>query len=690
MAVANLASHQDICNLGEKNLRKARARSFLFARSCVDCVRGHWIGGRDLATASKIVSLGQPAQNADIADPAACAAASVLRLRILATSDLHANILAWDYHANKACPSRGLARTATLIAAARAEQPNCLLFDNGDFLNGSALGDHIAHTGQDAAHIARLHPMIAAMNHLRYDAATLGNHEFSHGLNALTRSLRDVAFPVVASNLRLTSPDAAQISVRSLLLTRDLIDDAGQVQRLRIAVVGFLPPQTTVWEHRHLDGRAEVDDILQTAQDLIPHLRAAGADLVIALSHSGIGGDQYDPFAENVSLALAAVAGLDVIVAGHTHTVFPTPDGDDLAGKPAVMPGFFGSHLGVIDLVLQKAEGVAGGWQVREFQAQTRPIAARDATSGHPVALVADDPALVALVAQDHANLQAWSEHPIGTTPIALHSFFALLTASPALDLIALAQTRALTQGLANTAQSGLAMLSAAAPFKAGGRGGAENYTAIAAGRLVRRNASDLYVHPNSLVGLCLPGHAVLRWLERSVSLFHQITPGAQDADLINPDFPSYDFDVIYGLTYRVDVTQPARFDRRGTEVAPWACRIVDACFGGAPIALDQSFVLATNSYRCAGGSGFAEMRPDQVNFKSPQSNQSLVEAFVQSGGHVPESTPPHWGFVPHPGTTVLFDCDPRGVAALPDVPHLRLDPLHRRPHGFHRFRLHL
>lgn len=669
----------------------ARARSFLFARSCVGCDQAHRIGGNGiLATDSKTAALGHAEQNADSTDRATSIAAAVLQLRILATSDLHANILAWDYHANKICPSRGLARTATLIAAARSEQPNSLLFDNGDFLNGSALGDHIAHIGQGAANTARLHPMIAAMNHLRYDAATLGNHEFSHGLGALTRSLRDAAFPVVASNLRLTAQGAAEISVRSLLLTRDLIDDAGHIQRLRIAVVGFLPPQTTIWEQRHLHGQAEVDDIVQTAHDLIPQLRAAGADLVIALSHSGIGGDQSDPFAENVSLALAAVAGLDVIVAGHTHTIFPTPGGDDLAGKPAVMPGFFGSHLGVIDLTLQKLADATTGWRVADFRTQTRPIAARDAASGHPVALVADDPALVALVAQDHDDLRAWSDHPIGTTPIALHSFFALLTASPALDLIAEAQLQALMQGLADTPKSEFAMLSAVAPFKAGGRGGPENYTAIPAGRLVRRNASDLYVHPNSLVALCLPGHAVLRWLERSVSLFHQITPGAQDADLINPDFPSYDFDVIYGLTYRVDLTQPARFDRRGTEVAPRACRIVDACYRGAPIAPDQSFVLATNSYRCAGGSGFAEMRPDQVIFKSFQSNQSLVEAFLQSDGQLPKPAAPHWGFVPQPGTTVLFDCDPRAIDALPDVPHLRLDPLHRRPDGFHRFRLHL
>ena len=644
---------------------------------------------RVLAIALGILACTQAAQIPAAATAPALNAKAALQLRILATSDLHANILAWDYHANKPCPSRGLARTASLIAAARAENANCLLFDNGDFLNGNALGDHVAQRFMTDSNIARPHPMIAAMNHLRYDAATLGNHEFSHGLGPLTRSLRDASFPVVASNLRLTGEGALKLTARTLMLTRDMIDGAGITHQLRIAVIGFLPPQTTIWEHRHLKGQAEVDGIVQTAKALIPQLRAAGADLVIALSHSGIGGGQGDPLAENASDDLAGVDGIDVVIAGHTHLIFPTPDRPDLGGKPAVMPGFFGSHLGVIDLTLRQS-ATTHRWAVDAHKVQTRPIARRSAVNGQPVALVQDDPELASLVAQDHAALKAWSDQPIGVTPVPLHSFFALLTASPALDLVATAQARHLSQVLADGPYAGLPVLSAVAPFKAGGRGGPENYTAIPAGPVVRRNVGDLYQHPNSLIGLCLDGHAVLRWLERSVSLFHQITPGAQDAGLINPDFPSYDFDVIYGLTYLVDLSQPARFDRGGTEVSPSSTRIVDPCCLGKPVTPDQMFVLASNSYRCAGGSGFAHPRSDQVIYEASQSNQSLVEAFVKAGGQADPSTAPQWGFVPQPGTTAVFDSDPRAIAALQDVPHLRLDPVMRLPDGFHRFRLHL
>lgn len=618
--------------------------------------------------------------------------AAFLALRILATSDLHANILAWDYHANRVCIARGLTRVATLIARARAEAPNCLLFDNGDFLNGNALGDHLAQTLHMPANAARVHPMISAMNHLGYDAATLGNHEFSHGLGPLTRALRDANFPIVASNLTLTGARPAPVTTRSLLLRRDLIDTAGCPQNLTIGVIGVLPPQTVIWEHRHLKDCALVADILETTRNLVAGLRASGADLVIALSHSGIGSGEPEPFGENVSQALAALEGIDVVIAGHTHLVFPSAHVCDLAGKPVVMPGFFGSHLGVIDLTLQKSsdQGPVVRWKIASHHVETRPIAMRSSDGSDTVALVDDDPMISTLVAHDQAALLDWSEKTIGHSPKTLHSFFALLTQSPALDLVATVQSQHLVAALAGGPYADLPVLSAVAPFKAGGRGGPENYTYIPEGPLLRRNVADLYLHPNSLVGLCLPAQAVVQWLERSVSMFHQISPGSQDAMLINPDFPSYDFDVFYGLTYLVDLSQPARFDRRGTEVAPQARRIVNPCYLGEPLRRDQLFVVATNSYRCAGGSGFARPGPGQIVFEAKRSTQTLIEDFLCGTSQTKHNAAAFWGFAAQTGTTVLFECDPRAILATGDVPQLRLEPLARLPNGFHRFRLHL
>ena len=616
---------------------------------------------------------------------------SVLRLRILATSDLHAHILPWDYHTDLPSEMCGLARTATLIGIARRESMNCLLVDNGDFLNGSALGDFAAeaHAGNPDAR----HPMISAMNWLGYDAATLGNHEFSHGVEFLISSLALAAFPVVCANL-LRKPvpsnlNQPPLTPRYKILDRVLTDEAGNRQPLRIGLIGFLPPQTVTWEHRHLKDGFTADGILKVARDLVPRLRAEGADLVIALSHSGIGGANDDEGSENASFALAAVAGVDAIIAGHTHQVFPASDaalGGDatLDGKPAVMPGFYGSHLGVIDLVLAR---VGCAWSVASHRSEARPIARRDAAGGHLIPLVASQPEIEAIVQVQQAAIFAQKQALIGYTRQPLHSFFALVSDTPALWLVAQAQADHLRTALCGLS---LPLVSAVAPFRAGGRGGPENYTAIPAGPVSLRTVADLYIHPNRIVGLKVTGKQLAIWLERSVSLFRQITPGARDAPLIDVDFPSFNFDVIYGLTWRIDLSRPARFDARGIEVDPAATRIVDLSLQGRPLQPDQELVLATNTYRSGGGNGFVGAGPDQVIHESSLTTREVLAAYIAAHGTDVPATLDTWGFVPMPGTTVVFDSAPHAVAHMGDFPALRLEPMELQPSGFQRFRIHL
>lgn len=613
---------------------------------------------------------------------------AVIDLRILATSDLHANLLAWDYHTSRPCPQRGLARVATLIHKARFERPQSLLFDNGDFLHGTVLGDFIAETTPTlrSGRPLHAHPMIAAMNALDYDAVALGNHEFGHGLGFLRRSLAAARFPIVCSNLYFKPTRGAPLAAPYLLLHRDLRDRHGKLHRLKIGVLGFIPPQTTVWEKRYLKSRASVDDITASARHLVPELRARGADLIIALSHSGIGEAEAEPGAENASSALAEIDGIDVVIAGHTHLTFPTASRADLAGKPAVMPGFFGSHLGVIDLTLRQS---GKGWRMSGFGADTRPISQRDPVNGQVEALVSDDAAIVEIARPAHQALLARTDVAVGHSPIPLHSHFALLTQSPPLALVAAAQADHLARVLAGTPLGDLPLLSAVAPFKAGGRGGPENYTDIPAGPLLARHINDLYIHPNSLSCLRVSGQDISDWLERSVSLYRQIAPGSTDATLIDEDFPSFNFDTIHGLSYHIDLATAPRFNTFGRVVAPEARRIRDLRYQGQPVRPDQSFALATNSYRAAGGVGFPGTGTAQVVYEGNENNREVLAAYLR-GGAVPAPTSLDWQFVPMPGSTVTLDLNRNAAAHLAEVPHLRLEPLTQLATGFRRFRLYL
>lgn len=612
-----------------------------------------------------------------------------LDLRILATTDLHANLLAWDYHGNRPSDQVGLARVATLIRQARAEQPQALLFDNGDFLHGSELGDYLAETTPvlRSGRPLRTHPMIAAMNALGYDAATLGNHEFGFGLGFLRRSLAASNFPIVSSNLFFKPTRGKPLSQPFLLLDRELKDRAGQSHRLRIGVIGFLPPQTMVWEGRYLKSRASVADILSSARGLVPMLRAQGADLVIALSHSGLDLEPDGPRAlENVSAALAELDGIDAVIAGHTHLVFPAANRSDIAGKPVVMAGFHGSHLGVIDLRLcQSAEG----WTVAGFHAEARPISRRAPQSGRVEALVADDPEIAGLVGHAQEVLLSRNEAVLSQTPIPLNSYFALVSDVASVRLVARAQADHVAQALVGRSEARLPLLSAAAAFRAGGRGGPENFTAVPPGPVRMRHVGDLYCHPNSICALRLTGREVALWLERAVSLFQRIPLGAKDALLVNTQFPSFNFDMIDGLTYQIDLSQPAHFEACGAVRNPEAKRICDLRYRGEPLQPDQVFVLATNSYRAAGGIGFAGAVPGNVIYDGAVSNRKVLADFLSQGGApLVQDAIPRWRFKPMAATSVLFESAPEAAEHLAEVAHLQIEPLDITETGFRRFRL--
>jgi 2',3'-cyclic-nucleotide 2'-phosphodiesterase/3'-nucleotidase len=242
-----------------------------------------------------------------------------IRLRLMATTDLHVNVLPYDYFREARDDTVGLARTAALIAQARSEAKNSLLFDNGDNIQGSPLGDYVAY--RRGMRPGDTHPMIAAMNALGYACGTLGNHEFNYGLDFLDRAFAGANFPAVCANV--VKADGAPLIRPWLLLDQAVEDETGGRHRLAVGVIGFVPPQILQWDKTHLQGKVTAIDIVDAAAAQVPLLKAAGADIVVALCHSGIAGGPRRGGEENAALHLAAVDGIDAVFAGHQHLVFP-------------------------------------------------------------------------------------------------------------------------------------------------------------------------------------------------------------------------------------------------------------------------------------------------------------------------------------------------------------------------------
>ena len=607
------------------------------------------------------------------------AQAAELNLRLLETTDVHMNLLNFDYYQDKVTDDYGLAKTATLIKLARAETPNSLLFDNGDLLQGSPLGDMVARVRPLAA--GQVHPAYKVLNALGVDAANIGNHEFNYGLPFLRQAISGAAFPYVNANVYLDggteNPQRGQHAFTPyVILSRTFTDTAGLQHPIKIGVIGFVPPQILLWDKQSLDGQVTVADMLETAQRYVPQMRKEGADVVVAIPHSGFEKGETPRFAENSVARLAEVAGIDAILFGHSHGEFPSaffanyPKVDvakgTINGVAAVMPGRWGDHLGVVDLTLDNS---SGAWRVAGSRAEIRPIF--DRATRKP--LVAADPLVATLIADEHAATLAYVRGALGSTRTPITSYFAQVADDPSVQLVSQAQLAYAKRALQGTEFEGLPLLSAAAPFKAGGRMGWAYFTDIPAGTLSVRNVADLYIYPNTVKAVRLTGAQVRDWLEMSAGQFNQIdAAGPALQHLVNDNFVPYNFDTIDGVSYQIDVTQPARYDPKGKLVAPAAHRIVDLRYQGQPVDAQAPFIVVTNNYRASGGGGFPGLDGTNIVLDSPDENREALVQYLRNAGTLDPSADNNWRIQPVPGITLRFLSGTGGVAHLARYPQIQ------------------
>lgn len=600
--------------------------------------------------------------------------AADVKLRIMETTDLHMHAMNFDYYRNSEANDFGLARTATLIRDARSEARNSLLFDNGDLIQGNPMGDYMARSR--GLSYGEVHPMYKAMNLLGYDAANIGNHEFNYGLEFMLKALSGANFPYVLSNVYSVDGDADITNDKHyiqpyVILDRQVMDDEGQWHDLKVGVIGFTPPQIMSWDKGHLDGRVTARGIVETAEKLIPEIRDAGADIVIAIPHSGIAESHPDGLKENATAELARVPGIDAILFGHAHTVFPSdaysefPGADlekgTLYGVPSVMPGFWGSHLGIIDLTLSQD---GDSWAVTDSSVENRPIFRREGRTSIPV--VGSQMDIVEAVKLEHEGTIAWVGQPVGTITSPINSFFALVQDDPSIQIVNNAQTWYGEKVIEGTEYADLPVLSAGAPFKAGGRGGPEYFTDLAAGEIAIRNVADLYIYPNTARLVKLTGAQVKEWLERSAAQFNQINPDStMEQTLISDTHPSYNFDVIDGVSYHIDVTQPSRYGDKGELLDESANRIVNFTYDGKSVDPEQNFVVVTNNYRASGGGTFPALDGSTIIVEAPQTNRQVLVDYIFESGELDPQADANWRFAPINGEVqVVFDTAPVAVDA--------------------------
>lgn len=484
-------------------------------------------------------------------------------ITILTTTDLHGWVRSWDYTTDEEQPRYGLERVATVIDSIRADHPEALLIDAGDWLQGNPFAGYFAEVATDS----KDYPLLRAADMLKYDAFVLGNHEFNYGIDYLNKRISQSRTPVISANIYHHGTDSTAYTPFILK----------EVDGFMVGVLGLTTPGVMVWDRTHVEGKLQVRDALADAKLWIPRMKAAGAEVIVVLAHTGYDGasSYHDETLgrENVGKAiLDSIPDVDLLVFGHSHRV---TQGDD-----HIQAGRWASHLGEARLHVRRTptgDVVVDSIHTSTFEVETRSASEKVRN----------------LVAAEHEEVRAYVNAPIVALAEAWTSEESRRLDTPIIDLIHHVQLKATG-----------ADLSAASAFNTSAQ--------FAPPVLKRRDLSSLYPFQNTLYVLEITGKQLREYLEFTSRYY--LVSTVKDSLVVNREWAGYNFDSIAGADYALDLRkEPGR-------------RLTHLRVKGREVRNSDTFTLAVNSYRAEGGGGFTMLAGAPVSFTSTKSVRELME----------------------------------------------------------------
>jgi len=502
-------------------------------------------------------------------------------LVVMGTTDIHGWLLPYDYYTGKTT-NNSLASLVPLIDSVRAANPGrSLLVESGDLLQGNPLDFVYSHLAP-----GEVHPLVQAMNLVGYDAAAIGNHEFNYGVPHLDSAVAHARFPWLSANVFRVG--TGQHAYRPYAFVERTVGG----KRVKIGITSVTPPGVAIWDRDNVRGRLELHDIVASVRPVVAEMRARGADLVLVAAHSGLEGSSYDTAAthvpaENAAAAMAReIPGIDVIFMGHTHREVADTT---INGVLVLQAKNWGASLAVATLEIEAGDG---GWRVMEKHGRIlRPTEGRV------------DARLGAALAEAHRRTQEYVSRQIGTSTEEWTSELSRTRDTPILDLINDVQRRVTG-----------AELSAAAAFSLTAR--------IPRGPITVADVAGLYVYDNTLKALRISGAQLRAFLEKSAE-YYLPCPASACAQLTNPAVPGYNFDVVSGVDYALDLTKPV------------GQRVVRLTRNGRAVAPADSFTIAVNNYRASGSGGYSMLLGAPVVYDRGESIRDLLIADIQRRGRI-------------------------------------------------------
>ncbi len=521
---------------------------------------------------------------------AALSAQDTVEVVVAATTDVHGHVYHWDYLNDREAPW-GLTRAATIVDSLRRAFPGrVLVVDAGDLIQGSPLATYFAKENP-----VDPNPVVVALNAMGYDVATPGNHEFNFGLDVMQAALGAAAFPIVSANIYRLPRD-------TFAFTPEVILHRGGV---RVGVTGLTTPGVMVWDRDNVSGRVMVKRVIPQAGLALERLRAGGADVRIVIIHSGMSNpSSYDTSgvgAENVASALASLpVKPHLVVVGHSHRMMTD---SVINGVHFIQPRSWARSLAVAHLWLVR-DGNATGFQVVRVEAEQLSLEN-----------IPPDPIVTRRLEAAHRATRIWVATPLAESEGNWSAQYARAGDTPVIDFVNEIQRR----------RSG-AELSSTAAFNPTAR--------LGPGSVLLRDVAAVYPYENTLKAVRIDGESLRRYLEHSASYFRTYAAGRP---IINDSVPGFNFDIVSGVNYEIDLRRPV------------GSRIRQLMWQGRLVQTSDTFTLALNNYRQAGGGGFEMLKGLPVVYDRGENIRDLLAAEIRDAKRLREDDyyKPSWRITP-------------------------------------------
>ncbi len=535
-----------------------------------------------------------------------------VKITILGTTDVHGNLFDWSYEDGAVNHEIGLVKIHTVVEQIRRENPNTILLDVGDTIQGTLLTDDL----YNVSLLDHPHPMIAAMNFMGYDAMTLGNHEFNFGLSLIDKIVQEANFPILSANTYQANDDTHYVEPYVVR----------KIAGIKIGILGLTTPKIPMWDGPKVESLYFTHMASETEKQIKVLQEVENVDLIIGAMHSGLASTTKGG-ADSVRYVITRNPELAAVVIGHDHAAVAEMVNNTAVGAARDE----GRQVVRIDLTLQQKDAK---WEV-----------------------ISAVPSIIE-VKNYAASQELWdhTRHYHETTLEFLDATIGIATA----DFHPVSEVPNIPEGqIRDTAVMDLinsvqlkytgADVSAAALFKSDSN--------IKKGNISFNHIFDIYKYPNTLVAVEVTGAELKAYMEWSARYFNTYKPGDVTVSF-DPDIRSYYYDMFAGLDYKIDISRPA------------GERIVDVIFKGRPLQDDDVLSLVVNDFRYNGLKNLGIISNEPHVETDPVSVRTMIAEYIREKGTIRPEVDNNWSItgadLDHPLRDYIIELAQKGEIKVP------------------------